>query len=446
VTNESGVDVGSLTVRAYDAYYQNEIGSAVVTDSVWLLSIPADYIGWSVYLKLSADNYPSLEDTYRVETLLKNGQAGIELELEFVTGVAITGLDGVLQIGEATGTITAASTESGTKVWASSNSGAATINASSGVVTLSGAGDTTISYTAMAGNVLASNSVTITVYSAAATLNPTYTVFSDFVGEKTSPSNQNNITAKGGTAVFSITEGTAATIDNATGALTLVDSGQVTVELKIAESSGRIIWKGNSIVTLTKWTPAPVTDLAITADYQKVTLSWTKPAGPDAGRLTGYVISCGEAQIQIDNGNTVSREITGLSNGSEYRFGVKARYSGTVIATHESAEEFINGTPVNQSGITAIPPVIPDALIDLTGPESSVLWLNGTITASVDNYDNSITRINWYLDGVEVPGQTSALSLPACNYALGTHHLTVIATKNDDKSYSKTVDFTIVKE
>jgi hypothetical protein len=62
-------------------------------------------------------------------------------------------------------------------------------------------------------------------------------------------------------------------------------------------------------------------------------------------------------------------------------------------------------------------------------------------------YDNSITRINWYLDGVAVAGQTSTLSLPARNYALGTHHLTAIATKSSDGTlYSKTVNFTIVKE
>jgi hypothetical protein len=56
-------------------------------------------------------------------------------------------------------------------------------------------------------------------------------------------------------------------------------------------------------------------------------------------------------------------------------------------------------------------------------------------------------EFSWYIDGVAVAGQTAAaLSLPARNYALGTHSLTVIATKNDGTLYSKTVNFTIVKE
>jgi hypothetical protein len=228
------------------------------------------------------------------------------------------------------------------------------------------------------------------------------------------------------------------------------------------------------------------------------------------------------------------------------------------------------------SGITVLPPAIPgDAVIDLTGPEPELSWLNGTITASVDNYqeftgseeltgsysetiwplqvdgrrkspyivdfqttktrynfntvganaslviqlyvssesnfdfafvgwlDNgtasrtsnydsisgstsktitisvptagshfidigygkdgsassgsdcawftieqpSSVGINWYLDGVQIAGQTSTLSQPAHNYSLGTHSLTVIATKTSDgQSYSKTVNFTIVEE
>jgi uncharacterized repeat protein (TIGR02543 family) len=229
-------------------------------------------------------------------------------------------------------------------------------------------------------------------------------------------------------------------------------------------------------------------------------------------------------------------------------------------------------------GITVDPPIIPgDALINLTGPVTPVLWLDGTITASVDNYyefadsysevftgsysgaawalqedgrrksptignnGTTITRYNftstglnaslvirldvssesrydwafvgyldstasmdsyydrisgstsktitisvpgagshfveigygkdgsgssgsdrarymidqqgprggfsWNLDCVAIAGQmAAALSLPARNYALGTHSLTVIATKNDGTSQSKTVNFTIVKE
>jgi hypothetical protein len=168
VTNQWGAVAGSLSVSAYsDDAYQDAIADATVTSDSWLLSIPASYIGKSVYLKLGADNYVTLKDTHTVEVLPKNGQAGIGLELKFITGAAITGLEGVLQIGEAAGPVTAATTESGTKVWASSNTGVASIDAGTGVVTLVGAGDTTISYTVTAGNVVTSNSADITVEAAA---------------------------------------------------------------------------------------------------------------------------------------------------------------------------------------------------------------------------------------------------------------------------------------
>jgi hypothetical protein len=117
----------------------------------------------------------------------------------------------------------------------------------------------------------------------------------------------------------------------------------------------------------------------------------------------------------------------------------KIKGAATVAITQAAA--------TGSAGITAIPPAIPgDALIDLTGPVTPVLWLNGTITASVKY--GSITKINWYLDSVQIAGQTSAtLTVNARNYSLGTHTLTVIATKTSDgQSYSKTVNFAIVEE
>jgi hypothetical protein len=112
-----------------------------------------------------------------------------------------------------------------------------------------------------------------------------------------------------------------------------------------------------------------------------------------------------------------------------------------------SATVAITQAAVNQSGITAIPPAIPgDAVINLSGPVAPVVWLNGTITASVANYQEFI-GFAWYIDGVQIAGQTSAtLVTNARNYTLGTHSLTVITTKSAGKSYSKTVNFTIAKE
>jgi hypothetical protein len=56
--------------------------------------------------------------------------------------------------------------------------------------------------------------------------------------------------------------------------------------------------------------------------------------------------------------------------------------------------------------------------------------------------------ISWYIDGVQITGQTASIFVASAhNYSLGTHSLTVIATKGSDgKSYSKSVNFTIVEE
>jgi hypothetical protein len=116
------------------------------------------------------------------------------------------------------------------------------------------------------------------------------------------------------------------------------------------------------------------------------------------------------------------------------------RGSATVTITQE--------TKTLPGGITVLPPAIPgDAVINLTGPAAQILWLDGTITASVDN-DESFEGFTWYIDNLQTTGQTSAaFAANAHNYTLGTHRLMVVAIKTDDhKSYSRTVNFTIVKE
>jgi hypothetical protein len=176
-----------------------------------------------------------------------------------VAGAAITGLTGVLQIGETAGTITAASTESGTKVWVSSNTSVATIDSSTGAVTALTAGSTTIRYTVMTGNVATSNSAVITIYAAAQTLDPTYAAFIGAAGAMALPSNAAAInTATGGdTAVFAIASGAGAatinTSDVSTGKLTMGSGGTITVSLTITTAGGVVTHKGTSAnITVTK--------------------------------------------------------------------------------------------------------------------------------------------------------------------------------------------------
>jgi hypothetical protein len=192
-----------------------------------------------------------------------------------VTGAAITGLDGVLQVGE-TLTPTAVTTENdGAVVWTSSAPGVAAIDADTGDLTLVSAGDATISYIVMVGNVAASNSVGITVYGAAVTLTPVYAAFTGVAGAKATPTNAAAITEATGdnTAVFAIAAGAgAATINTGTGELTMGDGGAITVSLTINTESGLVTHKGTSAyITVRKLlphaftVPDPKTENGVTA-------------------------------------------------------------------------------------------------------------------------------------------------------------------------------------
>jgi hypothetical protein len=266
LTNSPGVEVGSLTVSAYsDAACTNTLDSVDATNNAWLLSIPVDRIGQPVYLTLSAEEnaaYAPPADDYLVEALPRNGQPGIALSLRFMPGGEITGLDGVLQVGETAGPITAATAQSGTTVWSSGNVSVATIDPGTGVVTLAGAGDAAIGYSVTTGNTVVSNSAAIHVYAAAAALAPAYDALTGPAGVTVLPANAGEITAEAGdnTAAFAIVNGgtNVTTINPGTGRLTLVDSGTVTVSLAITTAEGVVTHKGTSAsITVEKTTAEP---------------------------------------------------------------------------------------------------------------------------------------------------------------------------------------------
>jgi hypothetical protein len=67
---------------------------------------------------------------------------------------------------------------------------------------------------------------------------------------------------------------------------------------------------------------------------------------------------------------------------------------------------------------------------------------------TIEPPETSPVVFSWYIDGIQIDGQTSSVlaAQDASDYTLGTHSLTVTAVKSDGKLYSKTVNFTIVKE
>ena len=93
--------------------------------------------------------------------------------------------------------------------------------------------------------------------------------------------------------------------------------------------------------------PAAPTNLAASAGNTQVTLNWTKPSGA----ITGYKVRYGKTgdkssatwtAISDSDATTVSHTVTGLDNGSEYSFKVRAVNSGG----EGTATDWVTATPV----------------------------------------------------------------------------------------------------
>ncbi len=164
-------------------------------------------------------------------------------------GAAVTGLNALLQVNETTGPITAATTEAGAANWTSSNTSVATIDASTGVVTLVAAGTTTISYgSSTSGKV---NSQEITVHAAAAVANPTFATVTAG-GANVSPDGGSFTAPQAGQTIAWVSSDTAkATVNATTGAVTGVQAGPTVISYKVTETAtGLIVAKGSVTVTV----------------------------------------------------------------------------------------------------------------------------------------------------------------------------------------------------
>ena len=83
-------------------------------------------------------------------------------------------------------------------------------------------------------------------------------------------------------------------------------------------------------------TLAPHLTVTGTGD-QTVDLSWTKPQTPSGSTITGYELryrKVGTSNWMTDTvsgPDTLARQVTGLTNGTEYEFEVRATYDHPVV-------------------------------------------------------------------------------------------------------------------
>ena len=135
--------------------------------------------------------------------------------------------------------------------------------------------------------------------------------------------------------------------------------------------------------------PGPVTGLTATAGDAQVTLRWTKPTTGDVGSYE-YTITAGSAWMAIPNSGptTVMHTVTGLTNGQQYFFQVRATNASSQMGT---ASNVATATPVAGAGdetnptvtITANPAVINcDTGSTLTFGFSETLAANEAVAAN----------------------------------------------------------------
>ena len=171
-----------------------------------------------------------------------------------VAGAPVTGLSGVLQLGETT-TAMAATTEAGATGWTSSDPAVATVDSTTGAVVALTAGTTTIGYTASTSGDI--NGVLVTVYAAATIDNPA--IGEVRVGGATVTPTSFTAAGAGETIAWLSSVPAKATIVSATGVITAVAQGATTISYAVTnDADHHIVVKGSLGITV-------VTTLSATA-------------------------------------------------------------------------------------------------------------------------------------------------------------------------------------
>jgi hypothetical protein len=175
-----------------------------------------------------------------------------------------------------------------------------------------------------------------------------------------------------------------------------------------------------SVLAVTVGTPtAPGTPVAIPSSG-KATLSWTQPVSNNGAGITGYTVVpyiAGVAQTaRVLNSTATTATITGLTNGTSYRFTVAARNArGTGPASPASAEVLV-GTPTEPTSVVA----------SVGNQQATVTW-----TAPPDDGGSAITGY------VVTPYKAGVAQMPRTYDSTATSQ--VVSSLQNGKTYTFTV-------
>ncbi len=103
-----------------------------------------------------------------------------------------------------------------------------------------------------------------------------------------------------------------------------------------------------------------------------VDLSWTKPQVSAPSTITGYELRYRETgaaswtTVPVSGPDTLARQVTGLTNGTEYEFEVRATYSPSGEGPWSNTA---TGTPLGPIGAPVVTATPGNGQVDLsTGP------------------------------------------------------------------------------
>jgi uncharacterized repeat protein (TIGR02543 family) len=163
------------------------------------------------------------------------------------------------------------------------------------------------------------------------------------------------------------------------------------------------------------------------------------------------------ASVTVDSGGTVAKPSPDPTrNGYTFAGWYSAASGGSAISWPLTVTGDTTLYAQWLSGIGVTTPAEPgDATITLSGSLDSATsaahavslsWQSGdTLQASVSN-STDFSDFAWYVDGVVQNEYSSAFTIQARNFGLGTHGLTIITTlSSDNKRYARTVWFKVAR-
>ena len=112
---------------------------------------------------------------------------------------------------------------------------------------------------------------------------------------------------------------------------------------------------GSGPITATPATvPGAPSGLSASRGNGEVTLRWSAPSDDGGLAVTGYEVHRGDTDTWTDVGNVTSRTVTGLSNGTEYTFEVRASNDVGAGAASGPVSETPARLPDAPTGLTAV--------------------------------------------------------------------------------------------